>query len=403
MPAASGIYKQLAYKAETLYGTPPAASGAQLLRRVQSTVDLQKDTYQSNEIRTDFQVADMRHGVRRVSGKISGELSCATYGDWFAAALKRDFTAGASATSVSLTIAGAGPTYTVTRAAGSYLTDGFKVGDIVRLTAGALNAANSNRNLLITALTATVATVLPLSAASMVAEGPITGCTVAVAGKKTYVPQTGHTDKSFSIEHWYADLAQSELFTGCKATKIGLNLPPTGIATLDMDIMGKDVQTAATRYFTSPTAQTTTGTIAAVNGVLRMGGVTVASLTGLSLEIAADYKGDPVVGSNTIPTLFAGRVKVSGQATAYFDSVSLRDAFLNESEIDLVGVFTASNAANAPAFSVVLPRIKLGGASKNDGENGLVQTVPFTALLNVNGGSGIATELTTISIQDTEL
>jgi hypothetical protein len=51
-------------------------------------------------------------------------------------------------------------------------------------------------------------------------------------------------------------------------------------------------------------------------------------------------------------------------------------------------------------MTFVLPRIKLGGASKNDGESGIVQTIPFTALFNSAGGSGTTTEQTTIVVQD---
>lgn len=406
---ASGVFKQVAYKVESTFGTAAGQSTAQSLRRVQSTLDLSKDTYSSNEIRTDLQVADFRHGVRSVAGKVGGELSAKTYADFFAATLKRDFTTGVSAATVSLTIAGTGPTYTVTRAAGSFLTDGFKVGTVVRLSVGALNAANINKNLLITALTGLVATVQPLNGVAMVAEGPVTGCTVTTTGKRTFVPLTGHTDKSFSIEHWYSDLTQSELFLGCKPSKIGLQLPPSGMATIDIDFMGQDfADTTAKRtavalssqYFTSPTAATTTGCMASVNGVLRAGGVAVASLTGMSLDITANYTGDAVVGSNIKPFLFAGRVLVSGQLTAYFDSVTLRDAFVNETEIDILAAFTADNSATSDFIAFALHRVKLGGSSKDDGEKGLVQTIPFTALLNTAGGTGIATEATTLAIQD---
>ena len=399
---AAGLFKQLAYKAETVYGTVPAAAAAQSLRRVQSTVDLNKDTYESNEIRTDLQVADYRHGVRRIKGKMSGELSAKTYADFFAQALKRDFAAVTASTGVSVTIAGAGPTYTVTRAAGSYLSDGYKVGMVIRLSVGALNAANLSKNLFIVGLTATVATVIVLNGSALVAEGPIATTTITATGKSTYVPTSGHTDKSFSMEHWYSDLTQSEVFSGCKIDQIALALPPTGMATIDMDVVGQNIVTAASQYFTSPTAQTTTGVMAAVNGVCRVGGVTVASLTGLSLQIDPTYTGDPVVGSNTVPFQFPGRVKVSGQLTAYFDSIALRDAFINETEIDLLAAFTADNTAAADFISIALPRIKLGGAAKNDGEGGLVQTIPFMALLNSAGGAGIATEKTTIQIQDAQ-
>lgn len=402
MPLAAGLFKQVAYKAETTYGTVPAAANAQALRRVQSTLDLAKDTYQSNEIRADYQIQDFRHGVRRVRGKIGGELSAGTYRDFFAAALKRDFVAVTAATGASLTIAGTGPTYTVTRAAGSYLTDGFKVGMGVRLSAGALNAANLNKNLLIVALTATVATVMPMNAAALVAEGPITGCTVTAVGKVTYIPQTGHTDRSFSMEHWYVDLGQSEVFSGCKIDQLQLALPATGLATIDLNVLGQGVTTAAAQYFTAPTAPTTTSALAAVNGLLRVGGQSVAIVTSLSLNINPGFSGDPVVGSTVVPNLFPGTVSVSGQLSAYFDTPTLRDVFFNETEIDLIAAFTADNTAAADFISLHLPRIKLGGAAKSDGQGGIVQTLPFQALLNVAGGTGTATEKTTLQIQDTQ-
>lgn len=411
MPIAAGLFKQVAYKVETTFGTAPGQSGGQLLRRVQSTIDLSKETYASNEKRTDFQIADFRHGVRRVQGQIQGELSPKTYSDLFGIALKRDFAAVTALSGLSLTIAGTGPTYTVTRGAGSWLTDGLKVGDVIRLTTGALNAANLNKNLLVADVqSATACTVIPLNGVALVAEGPITGCGVSWPGKKTFIPTSGHTDKSFAIEHWYPDLPnQSELFLGCKIDKVSLGLPPTGIATVSFDVMGQDLAdtqakrggvATSSQYFTSPTAVTTTGVLAAVNGLLRVGGSTVATVTGLTVEIDPAYTGDPVVGANTIPQLFPGKVSVSGQFTAYFDSVTLRDAFVNETEIDLIAAFTTDNSATADFITVALPRIKVGSANKDDGDGGIVQTFQFQALLNSSGGAGTKTERTTLSIQD---
>lgn len=402
MTLASGIFKKLAYKVESTYGTVPSASSAQALRRVQATLGLSKDTYESAEIRTDMQVSDFRHGVRKVSGNINGELSPATYKDFIAAALKRDFAAVSAISSVALTIAGSGPTYTVTRGSGSYLTDGVKIGDIIRLSVGSLNASNISKNLMVTALTATVATVIVPNASSMVAEGPISGCTVTVIGKKTYVPATGHTDKSWAIEAWYSDISQSEVFSGCKVSKVNINLPPSGMATIGLDFMGKDITTAASQYFTSPTAATTTGVLAAVNGVIRLNSVTVAIITGLSVEINSEFTSAPVVGSNTISNAFPGTVKVSGQVVAQFQDETLRDVFINETEVDLYAVFTTDNTAAADFVQIALPRIKFGGASKNDGQGSIVQTIPFTALYNSTGGTGISKEATTISIQDSQ-
>jgi hypothetical protein len=403
MPQATGLFKQVSIKREIVYGTVPAAAAAQLLRRVSSTVDLSKDVYQSNEIRsTDLQVADYRHGVRRIKGAITGELSPKTYSDILSAIVKRDFTAGASAAAASVTIAGAPGAYTVTRAAGSYLTDGFKVGDVIRLSVGALNAANISKNLMITALTATVATCTVLNSSALVAEGPVTGVTIAVPGKKTFIPPSAQTDISFAIEHWYGDIGQSEVFSGVKFNKASISLPPTGMATIALDVLGKDITTAAARYFTAPTAIPGTGVVAAVNGVLLVNGVAQTVVTGLQFAIDPVFSGDPVVGSNTIPNQFAGMVMVSGQFTAYFTDATLRDLFVNETESSLAVALTTDNTGAADVLAFVLPRIKVGGQQKSDGTGGIVQTFPFQALYNINGGAGVATEQTTISIQDTQ-
>jgi hypothetical protein len=98
------LSKLVAIKAESTYGTLPTAASAQLLRRVKSEVNLAKETYASNELRTDFQIADFRHGVRRVEGSLSGELSPGTYKDFFSYALKRDWAAVTAIASASITI-----------------------------------------------------------------------------------------------------------------------------------------------------------------------------------------------------------------------------------------------------------------------------------------------------------
>ena len=400
MAIATGVAKQLAYKAETTWGTVPAASGAQALRRVTSDLNLTKQTYQSAEIRTDYQVADFRHGVRSVAGTVRGELSPGTYEDFLAAALRKTFTAVTNITGLSLTIAASGDYYTVTRSSGSYLSDGIKVGQVVRLTAGSLAAGNLNKNLLVVGLTALAATVLVLNGSTLTAEGPIASCTMSVPGKESYVPTSGHTDTSFAIEHWFSDVSQSEVFSGCKVNSVGIALPPSGISTIEFGFMGKDVTTAAAQYFTSPSAASTSGVVAAVNGAVAVNGTRVALLTGLQINIAGGMTAEPVVGSNTFPDIFEGRVVVSGQFSAYFEDATLRDLFLNETEASIVAAFTTANTAAADFLSITLPRIKVGGASKDDGEKGIVQTFPFQALLNTSGGSGTSSHATTIAIQD---
>jgi hypothetical protein len=173
------------------------------------------------------------------------------------------------------------------------------------------------------------------------------------------------------------------------------------MATIDVGIMGTGgVTTNTTPYFTAPTALTSTGIMAAVNGALFVQGQQVAICTGLSVKVDGGYSGDPVVGANTMPAIFPGRVSVSGQFTAYFDSGTFRDYFLNETEVGISVVLTADNTATSDFIGITLPRVKLGSATRSDGEKGIIVTCDYTALLNAAGGTGTATEQTTISIQD---
>ena len=403
MGTASGVFKQVTYKPETQYGVMPPAGAAQAMRRTTSSIELTKDTYQSAEMRPDFQMADFRHGLRKVGGSISGELSAKTYGDFVAAVLKKDFVAGVSVTNASITIGGAAGAWTITRAAGSFLADGVKVGDVVRLTAGTFNAANRDKNILVTAMTATALTGIVLNASPLVAEGPIASATVAVIGKKSFTPQTGHTDKSFAIEHWYPDAGAagaSEVFTGCKVSKITYTLPATGMATVAVEFVGKDMTPGTAQYFVNPTPVTVTGTMAAVNGVVKVGTATGGTITSATIEITTAQSSEPGIGSNTADQVATGRVIVTGQITAKFDSTALRDAFVNETEVGASLVFTADNSPASDFVGFTMSRLKINGASKDDGEKVLIQTIPFQALLDVAGGTGKATEMTTLTVQD---
>lgn len=396
-----GIGRQVRYKKESAWATAPGASGAQLLRRTQFGLALNKDTYQSAELLSHYQMQDFRHGARRAEGTINGELSPKTYADFLGSLLRKTFVAAPSATGLSITIgAPVSGVYPITRGAGSWLTDGFKVGMVFRLSAGTFNANNLLKNFRIVDITsATVLNAVP-DGGTATAEGPIASSTVTCIGKISYVPTTSHTDDSYWIEDWHPSLSISEQYTGMKVGQAQFNLPPTGMSTISLSFLGKDITTATSAYFTSPTAETTTGICAAVNGALRFGTADIATVTGAQFTVNGNISGAQVVGSNTTPAIFQGRVLVNGQLQVYFEDGVLRDGFINESELAL-NLYVKADGNNGGDFiSMIMPRVKVGGAGMDDGEKGLIRTIPFQALYNSAGGSGVKTEQTTIEIQD---
>lgn len=394
---ATGINNKVAYKKETAWGELPANTGAKYLRRVSADFNLTKETYQSEEIRTDFQVADFRHGVRRAEGSLNGEFSAGSYADFFAAAVRKDFTAVTLPTA-SVTVTVNTGTYKLVRTVGSFITDGWKVGMVVRC-AGLTAVADNSKNLVVAAVSALDVTVVPLDGSVLTAQGTDATVTFTVPGKVTYAPLSGHTDDSFAVEQWFSDIAQSEVYTGMKVNTVGVSIPATGMTTVDFSFMGKDLtQTGTTQYFTSPTAAGATGIFAGVNGVVLYNGVKVAVITDASVNINSDMTDAVVLGSNSISDVFEGRITVDGSMSVYFQDATFRDVFKDEVEVSIVFALTANNAKDADFATISLPRVKLGSFTKADSMDGVIASCDFTALLQGTNTAG--KELTTVMIQD---
>lgn len=402
MPISQGVFKQTRIARQSAKGTLAPSGGGQIIRREQSTFELQKETYDtSSEITSTRNLTSSRHGVRLVQGNVNGIFSPGTYADPISSVLCRDFATVAAITGVSITVAGTGPTYTITRAAGSFLTDGVKVGMGVRLTAGTFNVANLNKNLSVTAVTATVLTVLVMNRTALVAEGPIASATVTIPGKVTFAATSGHTNVYHTVEEWMPDVPFSERNLDCKFTQANLSLPGTGNAKIVMNATGLNQTTAATAYFTAPAAETTTEALVAASGLLLVGNVSQSIITDLSIEI--DSNGTPadgVVGSDIRPDVFTGKIMVKGSFTAYFDSGTIPDLFSNEVSTSILSTLTAGSAANADFVAIAMSDVRVNSNTPDDNETGLKRTYNYTAVLNKLGGAALATQFTTITIQD---
>jgi hypothetical protein len=398
MTISKGTAKQVAYKKETTFGTLAGNTSGKLLRRVTANFNLVKEAYESAEIRVDRQVADFRHGVRSAEGTLNGELSSASYADFMGSIVGKDFAAVTLGSAVQTTVTAVGTTYTLVRSTGSWLTDGIRVGMVIRAS-GLTATADNGKNLLVASLTSTNAVVVPLNGSTIAAQAVASSVTLTTPGKQTFVPATGHTDDSYTVEEFYSDIAQSEVYTGMKVNNLSVQLPATGLTTVDIGFAGKDLtQVGTSQYFTSPTAQNSNGIFAAVNGVMLVDGAAVALVTSADFAIERATENAAVVGSNSVADIFTGRIRVTGNLSVYFQDAAFRDYFDDETPVSIVLTVTAdsSDAANFVAFT--LPKVKLGSFTKDDGELGLIASASFQALLNDVTSAGLAA--TTIQIQD---
>ena len=401
MTDAQGLYKTLAYKKQSGLGSAASGSGGQLLRRETATFNATKDSYSANEITSHQMHTGDKHGISTVGGSLSGLLSNATYTTLLASLLRKDLAAVSAISGLTLTIAASGGGYTVTRSAGDFLTGGIKIGHVVRLTGASLDAANVGKNLVVIGVTSTVLTVLVLNGSTMTAESGKTSTTVTVTGKVTYTPTSGHTNDYYTFEEWYDDVDRSHLYTDVQVGQADIAFPATGNATLGMTFMGLGETKSGSQVLTTPTAETSTEVLAAVNGIVLIGGTKQLAVTGLNLTVTGNMaNGEAVLGSNSISDIVKGKVAVTGSFTAIFQNDTLAGYFDNETATDIIIVAAENDDADAEFVSIRLPRVKLFSADKDDGMKQIVKTYNLVAEYNGAGGSALADHATIIQVQD---
>jgi hypothetical protein len=409
MPIAEGIASRVAYKfyasgdmstnTEEDLATAPGASGGQVLRRVSANINLQKETYQANEVRTDRQIADFRHGARMVSGSIAGELSPGTYKEFMEAVFRGTFEIVPTAiTNVQATnLAMAAATGLCTFGSGNAITLGVRVGSMFSL--GSTTLQDTNTVFTVVAVnSATTFTVRPLP----VEQTADTTFTMTFVAKKLIMPSSSFAKRKALIEVWAEDLDIARLFTECRFNSMALNLPASNNANVTFGVMGRSmtvVSAGSAPYLTGPTAATTTPVLASPNGYLVVQGAVVGVVTDLNINAELATDSSPVVGQLFRPEIFLGRMNVTGSMTVYFEDAAFLNYFRNETDVSLVAVVRGpSNDLNA--ISIVLPRIKFGGADiQTQGEGGQLITMPFQAL-KYQGVTTTGMEQTTMTIFD---
>jgi hypothetical protein len=394
---ADGLSKLITIKKETTRGVKASNTGGQLLQRVTGSFQGDKEVYVSNSMRPSQMLGDQRHGTRKATGDLSVEIQCLTNKELIAAAMRRDFAADAATTGAVVTISVSSGATAFTRSSGSFITDGFKVGRI--LTATGIAASADNTKALIVSVAALTMHAIKLDGTAYTTASAGASITLSHTGKYTYVPQTGHTNDSFTVEEWHPDLAVPKGFCtlGQQVNTLAIDYKPNAMGTFQFGFLGSDFEIASsTRYFASPTAVPSEGVHSGGASVLSINGAKVTNCTGFSLNINNGISQESVVGSSAIGAVSRAKSMISGSMTLLFTDSTYTDAFSNEGSLE---VAYASVSTGGSGFSFYCASAKVGKVTKDDGEKVIVVTVPFDVL--ESAGSSVITA-TNLVIGDTQ-
>ena len=399
MTIASQIKRKVFIGKQSALGTKALANSGKTYNYSDGglTGGLTKEAFESNTIRTDQQRQNASHGTRSVSKTLGQELQVGGHTALFEGALRSAF-ATAATTGAKTDIAINGSTRTLSRSTGSFIADGFKVGDIIRAS-GFAASANNGKNLRIATVAALSMTYIADAwLGTLTTEAAGATVTLTAGGKKLSVPLTGHTNDYFTIEEWNEDIAQSESDLDCKVSSMAIEIPANGNATINFGFLGRNATFDTAQYFSSPADAPNGDILNGTTGLLSYNGVDSVVLTNVSISLDAGAEIKAVVGSNISPDVFTSAVVVSGSMAALFEDGTVLNAFDDESEASLFVYLFANDTATSDFVIIKLPNVKINSAEKGSDGTAISLSSNFSAGVLLDGST--VKEQTTIVIVD---
>lgn len=373
-----GALHSLALVPESSYGTTPATPPFETLRITSCGLALTKDIFESEEIRSDRQRSDVRHGARKVGGDLGIELSYGSHDTMLEALMCGTWTTKGTITAATISAAASDNSFN--DSGNGFVAAGFEVGDSVTVTGFTHETANNIAKGKITALTVGKMTIGGTDGDVIVDEGASEAVTISTRDK---VLKVGTTRRSFTLERKFGDLLEAAYpyhrFTGCEFNTLDLSINANAMVTGTIGVVGKDLTLAGTAIAgASYAAASTTSPLDSFTGSLKEAGSTIAIVTELSLKLDNGLAPKFIVGSSTTLEPSIGRAKVTGQIGVYFIDAVMLNKFINETA-SYLELHLPDAAGND--LEIYIPRIKYtGGQPDVKGEGPIMLSMPFEAL-----------------------
>jgi hypothetical protein len=366
----------IAYKVQPTKGTAPGTGSAKQLRIDPSPgMSLRRTLIENPEVRSDGLTSMGRLGTREGVSSYGIPVTVGGLDDILEAIMRSTWVAAVAVTQATMTSITT-TTTTIVAAAGSWITQGVRVGDVVRLT-GHSTAANNNINLRVTAVTASTITVAgtPLTT-DAVAD---TSFTLTIL-KKLSNP-TSPTRRAFYLEEYLRTADQSKVGDYYKFIALKLTGSPNGNCTAEVQLLGADMQPLASGsspYFVSPTLNTSIRLVWA-DATLRFNGSDVASCQAFELSVVIDAATEPGIGSTGAVDVIDNDCKVTGSLTLLRSDLSNLTLFTNETEFELGVLLVEPESEPKDCLSFFVPRCKITNLTAPLGDTGAMkETLPFT-------------------------
>lgn len=397
----------VAYGAQVALGTAKRGSGGTILRTTGGTPGhLTKAPIESKEVRRDAQHTRGRHGMQTVTGgPYACEVSRDAFDSIYQALMRGTWDAQFTATSADFTTATITGANTITWTGGSPITKGFRVYDVIRLTASA-TAGNNNKNLTIASISAT-AIVVNETLTNASADGTMV---IQRTGRKVIMPAAGSlVNTYFSVDEYESDIVASRFFTDCFWKMGKWAMQPNGLLTFDPSFVGTgtfEIDTGGSApVLTSPTLPANTP-MAVLDATLNIGGTIMADLTSFDLTLDNAAVAPAVAASKVSPTVLGGANTVALNLKFLRKDTSWDADVLNETglTLNLLAVENTSEPKGFLRLSVpffTLSDAQISALSLAGGPRDVSLTIPSALVGHDTTGAGYDDTMLSLQISNT--
>lgn len=326
------------YVAEVTPGVTPTSPVWSPLRNTGGIPAVTRDALTSNELDGSRETSSIRTGNKQVSGEYAIELSSRSQDDLLAGAMTSSWQSGVAMTAVAITVDPAAKTFT--RAAGSFVTDGVEVGDLVSFYG--LTGDNA-KPFIVTAVTALVLTGVGI-------QHTLTAETVTTDGKSGDKLETGNLCSTFSILTWFrgkCGTPDSYVITrGAEITGFTIEQAVNAMVTGSFPVIARSQE-----ILTAPPAGSDFSAVTFTDAPFSSVDVSVFDGTSPlrcdSLSITNDNGSSAQfeLGNNSVAFVERGRAANTFSISGKLYDMSLIQKFINETQVEINSILAGERGA----------------------------------------------------------
>lgn len=379
---------------ETTAGTTPATPAMQENRITGESLNSNRDSTTSAELRSDRQIADHITTGEVNEGDLNIEWSFSTHNEFLAGALQDAFSTLLTYSETDCAVTGSVDAMQIDDASSSFPTADLAVGQWIAVAGFTTNAVNNGTFRILThdADTIVFDRKFGVDTFTSITEGA--GDTITLKGQ--YL-KNGTTRSSYTIEKEFADLAANNFFTflGMEIGTMSLAAEVGSALTGAFGFTGRSSALSSTTVADSNVAATSTTVFNAVDnlGQFRVdNSLFTDGMLAVGLELNNNPRPQPKIGSFELDGIGMGTLEVTGTGQAYFtgsgDSQNIYDDFTNSTSGSMEMAFQ-DTAGNVLMF--VMPNIKYSNmVVQAEGINtDVVMDFEYTAIRDATSDSTI--------------